>query len=1203
MHGPGSGHFRYPVPGFPMLRLALALGAALARIQELPPAAGEHHVEPAASGQEAQPALDERDRALLELVRAALEDGDRDGARELLREELAALQDPEPGREAPRAAFLVELDRIARELGLLEESRRLCEAVVELRASLPADHADVLRAKADLAVSRKDLGDLAGALALEKEVHEARLRLLPADHPDLLAAKSNLAATMWLLGDVRGAHALFEEVHAARTRLVPADDHDLLQVELNLAVTRRELGDLPGAHALFEHVVETWSRLLPADHADLLRAKQNLAMTTAELGDLPAGRALFEDVHEALTRTLPADHPDLIRVKMNLAVVRAKLGDVRGARPLLEEVVEAWARLLPADHPDLVRAKGNLAAARNRLGDSRGARVLFEELLECRARALPADHPELISTKLSLAVTMYELGDLAGARALFEDVLVTRRRLLPAEHSDLLRAQENLAGTMFKLGDLPGALALYQEVLDVRTRRLPEDHPELLMAQTNLAGTLHALGDVEDAHALFEEVLAAWSQHGTPDSPDVLEAQRNLAQTCRELGDLPRARALEEEVLATWSELLPAGHPDLLRAQGNLALTREALGDLAGARVLEEEVLAAWTRGFPADHPDLLEAQRNLAWTCRELGDRPRARALVSSLLAGMRARAQALRSDAVRAAREGALVELERFSEALFLGGSGEGAPEAELFATLESLRLASVASSDVARALDRHPELAGAAREIAELRSRLNDLVAAGAEGATSAEQWREELLSLAGERDRAERELRSRLAGAGLFVGEIDAAGVGTRLAPGSAAASFFRYSRRTAAPGESEPAAVDSLLAFLVRPGGAVERIELGPAAELERLVEDWRAALGRPLGGRGIATGGGAGGEGTAETLGRLLRESVLDPVLASAGEVRTLHVVLDDLLHLVPLDALPLENGLVGDRMAVRNEISLGRLLRPPEEPAAGGGLTLAGGIDYEAEIGPDASVRLEAGASPMEARDLRSASGSSGFASLPGTTAELESIAALYREAFEREARTLTRGVATKAALHAAAPGTRYLHLATHGWFAPESFRSELDAPSGRGSEPWRRAGEAVVGFAPETLCGLALAGANRGRDSLGRVPGILTAEELASLDLGDCELAVLSACETNVGLRRAGQGIQSLQAALHAAGARTAITSLWKVDDEATRRLFELFYARLWKERLGKSTALWQAKMALRAEGHPLRDWAGWVLSGDPD
>ena len=134
-------------------------------------------------------------------------------------------------------------------------------------------------------------------------------------------------------------------------------------------------------------------------------------------------------------------------------------------------------------------------------------------------------------------------------------------------------------------------------------------------------------------------------------------------------------------------------------------------------------------------------------------------------------------------------------------------------------------------------------------------------------------------------------------------------------------------------------------------------------------------------------------------------------------------------------------------------------------------------------------------------------------------------------------------------------------------------------------------------------SLCGLALAGANQGMDSVGRVPGILTAEELAGFDLAGCEIAVLSACESNVGIRRAGQSMQSLQAALHAAGARTAVTSLWRVDDEWTRLLMEDFYRRLWVVGETKSDALWKAKVGLRARGASLRDWAGWLLTGDTD
>ena len=118
------------------------------------------------------------------------------------------------------------------------------------------------------------------------------------------------------------------------------------------------------------------------------------------------------------------------------------------------------------------------------------------------------------------------------------------------------------------------------------------------------------------------------------------------------------------------------------------------------------------------------------------------------------------------------------------------------------------------------------------------------------------------------------------------------------------------------------------------------------------------------------------------------------------------------------------------------------------------------------------------------------------------------------------------------------------------------------------------------------------------------------MTADELSTLDLTHCELAVLSACDTNVGERRAGQGVASLQKALQMAGARSVITSLWKVPGEATKDLMLDFYRRLWVEKEPKSQALWEAKMKLRnakdASGAPLyttRDWAAWVLTGDPN
>src|SRR5205807_2668052 len=76
----------------------------------------------------------------------------------------------------------------------------------------------------------------------------------------------------------------------------------------------------------------------------------------------------------------------------------------------------------------------------------------------------------------------------------------------------------------------------------------------------------------------------------------------------------------------------------------------------------------------------------------------------------------------------------------------------------------------------------------------------------------------------------------------------------------------------------------------------------------------------------------------------------------------------------------------------------------------------------------------------------------------------------------------------------------------------------------------------------------------------------GILTALEVSEMDLGKCELAVLSACQTGLGKEAGGEGLLGLQRAFQVAGARSSVASLWEVHDEATRRLMTGFYRAWW-------------------------------------
>jgi CHAT domain-containing protein len=190
-----------------------------------------------------------------------------------------------------------------------------------------------------------------------------------------------------------------------------------------------------------------------------------------------------------------------------------------------------------------------------------------------------------------------------------------------------------------------------------------------------------------------------------------------------------------------------------------------------------------------------------------------------------------------------------------------------------------------------------------------------------------------------------------------------------------------------------------------------------------------------------------------------------------------------------------------------------------------------------------------------------------------------------------------------------------RILHLATHGFFLPESNWTEPAQGGGQLTqtlEPGeRREPEINPGNwklkNPMYRSGLALAGANvalAGKTISEQEDGILTAEEVSSLDLDGTELVVLSACETGLGEAKGGEGVLGLRRAFVQAGAENLVMALWQVPDNATQELMKTMY-----ENYFNGEPLWKALLsaqrgALANQRKTGRDpnpyfWAGFVAN----
>lgn len=97
--------------------------------------------------------------------------------------------------------------------------------------------------------------------------------------------------------------------------------------------------------------------------------------------------------------------------------------------------------------------------------------------------------------------------------------------------------------------------------------------------------------------------------------------------------------------------------------------------------------------------------------------------------------------------------------------------------------------------------------------------------------------------------------------------------------------------------------------------------------------------------------------------------------------------------------------------------------------------------------------------------------------------------------------------------------------------------------------------------------------------------------------------DLVVLSACETGLGELKRGEGIVGIGKGFSYAGAKSLVTTLWRVSDNSTANFMPIFYRNL-KDGLSKDEALWKAKkefiQTYRTTTHPFF-WSGYVAYGN--
>jgi len=1130
---------------FCILVLALALVGEIATAGELSP---ESAAEVAAMDSE---------------VDRLVERGDKAAAQQLARKSLE-IRERAYGSEHP--ALIPSLDNMGwshEAFGDFENARLWRGRALEVRrAVFGADHPKV--ADGLLRLARIDMKAGQPLDAVERIEEALRLVVAAGVEPIEVAwVEHELAAALRESGRPEEAVEIQLRVADVVEGELGPDNPELVPVLNNLAQDARWQGDVLRAMSLLERAVRLAEVKAGPESVEAASALVQLATLVIQYRDWDRADALLLRSYEILERRTSPTHPDLLSVLTRRAVVMRKRGHTAAAVGVLRDVLDRTIAVYGELNPRTALAREQLGHALF-AGNIGAASAEFDAAVDVLNRTLGSTHPVTLRVVANQASTLSTVGMFDDARAVIERVLAEYQKARP-DTLAYAGTLSQLATILYQCGDRHRAHAIFNEAGDIFAAALGPDHPDTLKVRWN---AVQALGHLAEPDALVrasrERVRAAEEQLGA-ESPLVARHLIGLTDDLINAGDLPAAVETAERALA----IHMARHPDgdaTASVLDRLGWLHVSMGDPDRGIPLVEQALRIMEKSSLPDADGITSIRFRLGVARAAAGHEGGESEMDDALATGREATRDAMASASEREAF--ALAWRDRSMMDAWLGHRGHadeaGAAWDAVLAwkglvtdALEARRERLLATDD-----PRVSELFGELEELRrQIHSEMNrpDL----AHGLATRRELMDDLLV---ERDRLERQLAriSRDFSARLERRSVLGADVCAALPDDAVAVDYLRYTHPES----------DRYLAFVVGRDCDVVRVELGGAAHIEKAVAAYRSLLKDST----VLTS-------RLDDRGKSVRELIWDPVEEHVGAAELIIVVPDGAIAGVSFASLPLSDGYFVERYATAYLDHAGDLLHRP--PATGQGAVLVGGVDF----GPVDNARDD-GLLAMGGADCVEA-----YPPIPGTGDEIEQIAKHWRKVRRREAVTRLRGLdADEGTVVDAMAGRRVIHLASHGYFGNSGCAGQTFVQNA-----WREG----IGADPLMSAGIALAGVNQ---AAAAGTGLLTADEVAGIDLRGTELVVLSACDTGVGEAVSGEGVLGLRRAFVTAGAQNLVMSLWSVPDDATATLMTGFYEN-WLTRRGTVTAavaLRGAQLDLLRESRSRlgdsrpADWAAFIAAG---
>ena len=992
----------------------------------------------------------------------------------------------------------------------------------------------------NLSTYYSDLGKYKKAIELAIAAISIQERTVAKTSPDYTASLNNLAGYYSLSGNYAEAIRLATEV-LNLDEIIFGNEHPSYAIALsNLAAYKSAIGEYSEALDLEKNASIIYEKTLGKDHPTYAGSLSSIANYNSILGNYQEAISLNTEALKIYEKTLGKEHPTYSLSINRLAELQVHIGNYPMATKLFTQALETAKKSLGPNHSAYATILHNMATCISILGDHRKAITLEKEALSIREKALGKESDAYSVSLHSLAVLNSSTGNYVEAIKYETESLNIIKKTLGKNHKSYSTGSSCLASYYSALGNYEEAIKLDSEALYTIEQTFGKSHPDYANILSNLANDYYYYGNYVEASRLGHEALNIREKVLGTQHPDYAEALSNVSMFNISLGNLAEAKRQIMEASKIFQITFGQESHNYSIMLHKLALCNALQHNFSESIRLEKEVLKIFAKTIGKNHPDYRLALNDLTFYYFNSKD------YINT------AQQAILTTEECNKIVFSTFTDLTSHERTLFWNKYSNWynyyLPMFSYYISEPELSVATYNGALLAKEL-----LLNADREMSQLILESNDKA--------FIQEYRDlqfnktilykmlqkpkkehitDIDSIHRIVRKQEKELitKSKVYGDYTRNLQITWKEVQKKLNKEDIAIEFLAF-----------PAGKDSIIyaALILRPETTSPKmIPLFERKQLSNInKKDFY----------------------TTPTLSQLIWK----PLEKELKGIKNVYFAPAGQLHNIAIEHLPSSDSTFIAEQINFYRLSSTRQLVMIKDKSHIKEAVLYGGLKYDADttalvvenkkytdIPRDLNIQHTFYPDSLNLRD--------GAKYLPATKIEAEQIKQALENTRLQPALYMDLRGTEESFKALSGKNISMLHIATHGFYWTETEArqtKDLDFLMMGDNNQSRYVEDKAL-----TRSGLLLSGANialKGNPlPEGLEDGILTAKELAGLDLRGLDLVVLSACQTGLG-EITGDGVFGLQRGFKKAGANTLLMSLWKVDDNATQLLMTQFYKNL--------------------------------------